>query len=227
MPTTLAPVEIGEQRRLDLAYPADEPWLYQLPERLAAGVLLVAAAPLIMVSAGAVMVLSGRSPFVAHRRVGYRGRELWLWKIRTMWPREGQPTKDELGLVQRIDREPAVDVKPRQDDRVTSGFAAFCRRHSIDELPQIAQVAMGGMSLIGPRPVTYGEFMRHYAPYAAEMLSRRPGLTGLWQTSGRSSLSYAERVELDLQLVREGGWRRAWQILWRTVPAVITGKNAW
>jgi lipopolysaccharide/colanic/teichoic acid biosynthesis glycosyltransferase len=85
----------------------------------------------------------------------------------------------------------------------------------------------GEMSLVGPRPLTRGELTEHYGAQAGEILTRKPGLTGYWQTRGRSRLSYAERVALDLQLVRDLSTRLYLQLLLRTIPELMRGDNAW
>jgi lipopolysaccharide/colanic/teichoic acid biosynthesis glycosyltransferase len=110
---------------------------------------------------------------------------------------------------------------------VTHAFAAFCRRHSIDELPQLWHVLRGEMSLVGPRPLTRREIQANYAGCADEILEVNPGITGLWQVSGRSRLSYAERREMDLRLVRERSGKLYAKILAKTLAAVLTGRNAW
>ena len=100
------------------------------------------------------------------------------------------------------------------------------RRLSVDELPQLAHVAAGRMALAGPRPITFGEMRRHYGECAAEVLSVKPGITGLWQVCGRSRLSYRQRRRLDLFFVRRGCGRLYAWILLRTLPAVVRGENA-
>jgi lipopolysaccharide/colanic/teichoic acid biosynthesis glycosyltransferase/O-antigen ligase len=196
-------------------------------DRIAGGVLFTASLPVLTGAALITCILSRRSPFIAHLRVGRNGDRFWVWKLRTMWPREQAELPGELGWVQRIDCEPPAAIKPEDDRRVTSRFARFCRHYSIDELPQLFQVLRGDMSLVGPRPLTPGELARHYGVKAQEILSLKPGLTGYWQTQGRNSLSYAERVDLDLQLARDLSAALYLQLLFRTVPQVLRGKNAW
>ena len=108
-----------------------------------------------------------------------------------------------------------------------NSFARFCRRHSIDELPQLWHVIRGQMSLVGPRPVTGSELQRYYSRDASEMLEIKPGIAGLWQISGRSRLSYEERRDLDLRFVRTRTLRMYFRILLRTIPEVLTGENSW
>jgi exopolysaccharide production protein ExoY len=193
-----------------------------------AGALLFAISLLLVIPAAiATYILSRRSPFIAHLRIGKYGRAFWVWKLRTMWPREQPTSASEQGWVERIECEPPLETKPRADHRVTSRFAQFCRRHSIDELPQFLHVMRGEMSLVGPRPLTRGELKKHYGGRATEILALKPGLTGYWQTRGRSRLSYAERVALDLQLVRDFSARVYFQLLLRTIPELLRGENAW
>jgi exopolysaccharide production protein ExoY len=192
------------------------------------GALLFIASLLLMVPAAiATSILSRRSPFIAHLRIGKDGKAFWVWKLRTMWPRRQPASPRERGWVQRIECDPPHRTKSPRDARITSRFAQFCRRHSIDELPQFWHVMRGQMSLVGPRPLTRGELMQHYGARASEILTRKPGLTGYWQTRGRSRLSYSERVALDLLLVRDLSTRVYLQLLLRTLPELVSGDNAW
>ncbi len=207
-------VEPGQLRGADIA------------ERAAGIFLLAAAGPILAVSALVLAILSHRSPLVAHRRIGARGTPFWMLKLRTMWPR-GQAPLVSAGWIEHIDAEPGRDSKDPCDARVTSRFAAFCRRHSIDELPQLWHVVCGEMSLVGPRPLTRSEVIRHYGEHADELLSVKPGLTGLWQVCGRSSIEFPQRSAMDLELVRSLRPRVYLMILARTLPALMTGKGAW
>ena len=174
----------------------------------------------------ATAVLSGQSPLIAHRRLGLGGHPFWVLKFRTMW-RPGPRPAASLTLVEYIVDETGPRQKGVQDDRITSRFARFCRRHSIDELPQLLHVVRGQMSLVGPRPVTASEWKLHYHPHAAGVLDVKPGLSGLWQIMGRSRLSYEERRDLDLALVRNRSLKLYFQILWWTLPQVWSGRDAW
>jgi lipopolysaccharide/colanic/teichoic acid biosynthesis glycosyltransferase len=193
-------------------------------ERTAAFVLLMLALPLLAVCGLALGLLSGRTPLIAHRRVGFRGAPLGMLKLRTMWDGE---TRRGTGWIEHIDDDDGPELKSAEDTRVSSRFARFCRRHSIDELPQLWHVVSGEMSLVGPRPITERELHRYYGANAAEVLEAKPGLAGLWQVSGRSRLSYAERCRLDLELVRRRSLPLYCAILLRTVPEVFRGKNTW
>jgi exopolysaccharide production protein ExoY len=131
-------------------------------------------------------------------------------------------------FVERIAEEPTVTApKLVEDPRIGNRFAAFCRKYSIDEMPQLWQVAMGEMALIGPRPLTELEVRLYYGANATRLLSRKPGITGLWQIRGRSSLSYRRRRRLDLYLDRHWSLKLYLYIAVSTIPAIVTGKNAW
>jgi exopolysaccharide production protein ExoY len=183
-------------------------------EPVAAAVALLLLLPVLIVVAAAITSLSRRSPLIRHTRVGWRGETLAMWKFRTMW-----------AAGDAVDYDPTV--KSADDPRVTSRFAAWCRRTSIDELPQLFHVVRGQMSFVGPRPITRVEIDRFYGDCAAELLSLRPGLTGLWQLMGRNRLSYAKRRELDLLLVRRASAGLYFSILLKTVPKVLTGTGAY
>ncbi len=205
---------------------APRPWLAEAVERVTGLILFSAAIPVIATSAFAVAALSRRSPFVAHLRVGRHGRHFWVLKLRTMWNRL-QPNRRERGWVEHIVADPGDDAKDPADPRVASRFAAFCRRHSIDEFPQLWHIARGEMSLVGPRPLTQSELDRHYGANSAELLSVKPGITGLWQVYGRSAIRFPERSAMDLELVRKLTPKLYLKILLRTLPALAFGKGAW
>ena len=195
-------------------------------ERVAGAAVLIAASPVIGASAATIALLSRRSPFIAHQRVGEAGELLWVWKLRTMWSRQ-PPEPREQGWVEYIVAEPPRGPKNPSDLRVTSRFAKFMRRHSIDELPQLWHVARGEMALVGPRPLTRTEIVRYYGSRADELLSVKPGITGIWQTRGRSAIKFPERAAMDLELINSRSARTYISILLRTLPALFHGKGAW
>jgi lipopolysaccharide/colanic/teichoic acid biosynthesis glycosyltransferase len=183
-------------------------------ERLAAGLLLIVLSPAMLVLGAGIAALSRCSPWILHARVGLGGAGFRMLKLRTMWGGEGNV-------------ESVAEIKTARDPRVTSRAAAFCRRYSLDELPQLLHVVSGRMSLVGPRPLTPSELKRHYGSAAAEVVSVKPGMTGLWQVVGRSRLTYAQRRRLDLFFVRHASPELYFRILLRTIPRVLTGKDSW
>jgi exopolysaccharide production protein ExoY len=200
-------------------------------ERIAALVLLALAWPAILISAAVIWRLSGRAPFIAHRRVGWRGSVLWMLKLRTMWEPDSRPQVGRgwmgRGWIEFIADDAGPGLKRSRDARVPHAFARFCRRHSIDELPQLWHVVRGEMLLVGPRPITRRELGEYYGAEADEILRIKPGIAGLWQASGRNRLTYRERVSLDLEFVRHRSPGMYFRILLRTMSEVWTGAGAW
>jgi lipopolysaccharide/colanic/teichoic acid biosynthesis glycosyltransferase len=194
-------------------------------ERAVSLLALVALSPLLLSVGVTVLVLSRRSPLVAHLRVGRFGVPFWTLKFRTMW--DGARGAAGPWPIEYVVDEWAAVSKSAGDPRVTSRFARFCRRYSIDELPQLLNVVRGEMSLVGPRPLIEHELAAYYGRDAAEVLLEKPGITGLWQVMGRSRLSYNQRRRLDLYLARNRSVRLYLSILWRTAPVVLGGHDGW
>jgi lipopolysaccharide/colanic/teichoic acid biosynthesis glycosyltransferase len=152
---------------------------------------------------------------------------MWVLKVRTMW---GNSSAGGLWpLVEYIRASDADCLVPKtaKDPRVTNRFAALCRRLSVDELPQLWHVIRGEMALVGPRPLTRYELNTYYGSAATTVLKKKPGLSGLWQISGRSRLSYAQRRRLDLFMIRKWSVSLYCRILLKTIPRVLVGKDAW
>ena len=161
---------------------------------LASIVLLVMIAPL-MAFIGLIVALDGGRPIYSHWRVGLGGRRFRCHKFRSMVLDAEARLNELLACDPAAAEEWARDQKLTKDPRVTR-FGAFLRKSSLDELPQLVNVLRGEMSLVGPRPVTEKELER-YGVFARHYLSVKPGITGLWQVSGRNNLDYGERVRLD------------------------------
>jgi exopolysaccharide production protein ExoY len=175
-----------------------------------------------------VLIATEKGPiFFGHRRIGRHRKEFLCWKFRTM-----HPSAERL-LAELLARDPVAKAewvatrKLRQDPRITR-VGRFLRATSLDELPQLFNVIRGDMSLVGPRPITLDELSHFYAEdTAAAYLSIRPGITGLWQVSGRGTASYQERVALDLAYARNPSLRGDFRILARTVRVVLSRQGAW
>jgi exopolysaccharide production protein ExoY len=191
---------------------------------MGAVVLLVLCAPLMAMVALAVK-LDGGPVFFGHTRVGYGNRKFSCWKFRTM------VVNADKVLADILEKDPAAremwsrEFKLLDDPRV-NWFGKFLRASSIDELPQVWNVIRGDMSLVGPRPVTIQE-LEKYGVLVTEYLSCRPGITGLWQVSGRSTLTYPERVALDAQYVRTWSFTADLMIIFRTIHVVIRRRGAY
>ena len=183
--------------------------------------LLCAAAPVIAVAAVAVRLTSPGPAFFPQERVGQDGRGFTMWKLRSMV----QDADGRLAALAAHSDADGLLFKMREDPRVTS-VGRWLRRFSIDELPQLWNVLRGDMSLVGPRPPLPGEYAR-YHDATHRRLRVKPGLTGLWQVSGRSDLPWEEAVRLDLRYVDNWSPTMDLQILARTLRAVLTGSGAY
>lgn len=194
-----------------------------LNQALALLVLLMIS-PLLLFIAFRIWRVDGAPLTFAHYRVGLGGRLFRCYKFRTMVRNSAEVLADLLNHDAEAREEWERDHKLRNDPRVT-GIGHFLRKTSLDELPQLFNILRGEMHFVGPRPVTVGE-LRRYGSRKRHYLSVKPGLTGLWQVSGRNNTTYEERVEFDSEYVeRRSPWFDSW-ILVRTVKVVITRDGA-
>lgn len=167
--------------------------------------------------------LDSKGPvFFSQTRVGEGGREFRCWKLRSMFI-DAEERKQELE--QHNESEGGVIFKMKRDPRITR-VGRFIRKASIDELPQLWNVFIGDMSLVGPRPALPAE-VAGYTPYERGRLSVKPGITCLWQISGRSDLPFEQQVQLDIEYARVRSLRKDIEILLRTVPAVLFARGAY
>jgi exopolysaccharide biosynthesis polyprenyl glycosylphosphotransferase len=189
-------------------------------DRVGALVMLALTAPVMLVAAVAIIVDTRGPVLFKQRRAGRDGKEFTILKFRTMVRDADRHTK---ALV--VNEGAGVLFKMRRDPRVTR-VGAVLRRFSIDELPSLFNVLAGAMSLVGPRPPLPEEIAR-YEPDVRRRLLVKPGLTGLWQVSGRSDLPWEDAIRLDLQYVEDWSLALDAMILWKTVRAVISGQGAY
>ncbi|MEO6081600.1 MAG: sugar transferase [Umezawaea sp.] len=190
-------------------------------DRVGAAVLVLAFTPLLLAVSAAVLIDSRGPVFYRQRRVGKDGAEFTIIKFRTM-----VTNADVLrAKLTAVNEGSGVLFKMRKDPRVTK-VGRLLRRYSIDELPQLLNVLTGTMSLVGPRPPLPEESAK-YAPEVRRRLLVKPGLTGLWQVSGRSDLSWEESVRLDLRYVEDWSLALDAMILWKTARAVFSGEGAY
>jgi exopolysaccharide biosynthesis polyprenyl glycosylphosphotransferase len=192
-------------------------------DRIAAAMLLLLFAPLLLVLAVMVRRDSSGPALFTQLRVGRDGRLFKVFKFRTMCLGADRVV-DALADDNESDRA-GVLFKMRQDPRITR-IGGVLRKYSLDELPQLLNVVRGEMSLIGPRPALPSE-VDAYAPDVRRRLAVKPGLTGLWQVSGRSDLSWEETVRLDLQYVDNWSWILDVKIAIKTFRAVVTHQGAY
>lgn len=170
--------------------------------------------------------LDSRGPACfTQKRYGRDGRVFTLWKLRSMSANADAALPAVLADCEDKSAEWAEHGKLRCDPRLTR-LGRWLRRSSLDELPQLFNVLRGEMSLVGPRPIPLVERGR-YGEAFGDYGRVRPGLTGLWQVSGRNELKYAERIALDRRYVGSRSWRLELRILWRTLGAVWSGRGAY
>ena len=179
----------------------------------------------ILVVIGICVLVSGRPVFFSHERVGLNGKKFKCYKFRSMMP-NAQELLDELLLNDPAAREEwNREFKLKNDPRVTK-IGHFLRKTSLDEIPQLWNVLKGEMSLVGPRPITEKELDK-YKTSARHYLKTKPGLTGLWQISGRSDISYGERVTLDRWYAKNWSVMSDLAILLKTVQVIKNRKGAY
>jgi lipopolysaccharide/colanic/teichoic acid biosynthesis glycosyltransferase len=184
-----------------------------------AGLLVLAPAMVLM----AVLIkLDSPGPIFYRRRVmGLNGRKFHALKFRTMRVDGDAILANNPELLDTL----ATTHKIKDDPRITRiGF--YLRRYSLDELPQLVNVLLGDMSLVGPRIISPPE-LEQYGQWALNLLTVRPGLTGLWQVSGRSDVSYDERVRLDMFYIRNYSIWLDIQLIMQTIPVVLSGRGAY
>ena len=160
-----------------------------------------------------------------HRRIGKGGKEFYCYKFRTMCMDSKEKLKKLLEMNPEAKKEWTENFKLKHDPRVTRS-GSFLRSTSLDELPQIFNVLKGEMSLVGPRPIIKEE-IHYYGKYIDDYYMVQPGITGLWQTSGRSDTGYEQRVQMDTWYVRNWDFWFDVVLLWRTLKVVIQRKGAY
>ncbi|MCA0044218.1 exopolysaccharide biosynthesis polyprenyl glycosylphosphotransferase [Celeribacter sp. ASW11-22] len=185
------------------------------------GILVATLAPFMLIVAALIRFESKGPALFKQERVGRNGRHFTIYKFRSMY----QDAEDRLAAIRAQSDREGICFKARQDPRVTR-MGRFLRRTSLDELPQIFNVLLGHMSLVGPRPALPRE-VEQYPAAAKERLNARPGITGLWQVSGRADISFDKMVDMDVAYVRSRSVVLDIFILAMTVRAVISGRGAY
>jgi exopolysaccharide biosynthesis polyprenyl glycosylphosphotransferase len=185
-----------------------------------AATALVLLSPLLLVVA-ALIKLTSRGPiFFKQERVGLFGRPFSMLKFRTMIP-NADAMKDKL---QALNEQSGPVFKIKNDPRITP-IGRILRKHSIDELPQLVNVLRGDMSVVGPRPPVPREVVE-YQPWQRRRLSVRPGLTCIWQVSGRNQISFQDWMYLDMRYIDHWSFRKDLTLVLKTIPVVLTGSGA-
>src|SRR5208283_5518919 len=205
----LTPIQAAVKRTIDLVVSA---------------VLLIALSPVMAAIAAAIKLASPGTVLFRQRRLGLNGKPFTLYKFRTMRADAEKILKNSPSLYAKF-LENNFKLPKGEDPRLAP-LGRFLRAASLDELPQLFNVLIGEMSLVGPRPIVPHEAVQ-YGDSAMLFMSAKPGMTGNWQVNGRSEIAeYEKRVELDLEYIRDQSIGKDLEILLRTVPAVLRRRGA-
>jgi undecaprenyl-phosphate galactose phosphotransferase len=188
--------------------------------------VLILGAPIFLLVALLILCTSRGKVVFSHERIGRGGKPFRCYKFRTMYADSEIRLKEILENDPQAKKEWETRFKLQNDPRVTP-VGKFLRKTSLDELPQFWNVLKGDLSIVGPRPVVMKEVHTYLGPKAHKILSIRPGITGLWQVSGRSDTSYETRVHLDEQYVEKRSFMLDLRLIAKTIPAMISSRGAY
>jgi undecaprenyl-phosphate galactose phosphotransferase len=193
---------------------------------LFSSLVLIIASPMLLLIAVAIRFFSKGKVVYAHERIGRGGKSFRCLKFRTMYADADQRLIDILANNPEMRKEWEQNHKLKNDPRVTP-IGKFLRKTSLDEFPQFFNVLRGDLSVVGPRPVVRSEIQKHIGAKASTILSVRPGITGLWQVSGRSDTSYTTRIQLDEKYIQEQSFLLDLKLICKTVPCMLWSKGAY
>jgi exopolysaccharide biosynthesis polyprenyl glycosylphosphotransferase len=188
---------------------------------IVASAALLALLPLLVIVALAIKLTSRGPVFFVQQRMGYHKRSFRLFKFRTMV----MDAEARMKEIEHLNEKEGPIFKIKNDPRITP-VGRFLRKTSIDELPQLLNVLLGDMSLVGPRPLSMRDALGMSEAWQKRRFSVKPGITGLWQVSGRSDLSFERWMQLDLEYIDRWSLGLDFRILLRTIPAVLSGHGA-
>jgi exopolysaccharide biosynthesis polyprenyl glycosylphosphotransferase len=197
-------------------------FIKRLMDFSAALIGLLLLSPVFLLLALLIVIEDGWPVFYTQKRIGQYGRVFPFYKFRSM---VRNADKIKAQLQQQNESKDGVIFKMKHDPRITR-IGRFIRRYSLDELPQLFNVLIGDMSLVGPRPPIPSE-VAQYTLEDRKRLDVKPGLTCIWQISGRSDIPFREQVRLDVRYIRNQGFWTDLLILLKTIPAVLLGKGAY
>ena len=186
------------------------------------GGALIALSPLLIITILAIKLESPGAAFFQQTRVGKNGKTFTMWKFRSMFI-DAEARKAELE--RKNEMSGGVIFKMKNDPRITR-IGRFIRKFSIDELPQIWNVLCGDMSIVGPRPALPSE-VSQYSLLERQRLRLKPGITCIWQVSGRSDIPFKQQVELDRRYISQSSFFTDLILILKTIPAVITAKGSY
>ena len=207
---------------IELPYPRLQLWAKRALDLIVALVLLILVSPLWLLIVLWIRLDSPGPALFKQVRIGLRGKPYKVYKFRTMLPNADALMKEKLANVKELDN---FVFQDKNDPRITKS-GRFLRKTSLDELPQLLNILIGNMSLVGPRPEV-PEIVKHYTPEQRQRLNVLPGVTGLAQVNGRSELTLGETIAYDLEYVRNWSFWLDLKILWKTIFVVLTGKGAY
>jgi len=213
--------DLGGRPYIGFAAKARVSWLKRATDLALGSTLLVVLAPLFLIIAIAIWLESAGPVFYRQLRVGKDGKRFQIYKFRSMH----QDADRQLAQLRTKNEATGPLFKMREDPRVTR-VGRVLRRLSLDEFPQLFNVVCGEMSLVGPRPPVPAE-VAEYEDWQLGRLRAVPGMTGLWQVSGRSEVSFHDMVRLDLHYIRHWSFSLDLELLWRTISAVLTHRGAY
>ncbi len=190
---------------------------------------IVLSFPIMGVIAAGIKLTDGGPVLYKQERPGLQGKPFTLYKFRTMHPDNGKILEEYLKKNPKAMEEWKKYKKLKEHDPRLTPIGRILRKLSLDELPQLFNVLKGDMSIVGPRPYLWQELKEHNIPKETveEILSVKPGITGLWQVSGRNELPFSERIRLDLEYVRTVSFKKDIWIMFKTFYVVLTGKGAY
>lgn len=188
--------------------------------------VLLLGLPVFLLIALAVKCSSRGPIFYSHERIGRGGKPFACYKFRTMYCDADKRLEELLRQQPLLQEEWEETHKLKNDPRVTP-LGVFLRKSSLDELPQFWNVLRGDLSVVGPRPVVHQEVQKHFGAKAGVILSIRPGLTGIWQVSGRSDMAYTMRIQLDELYVDTQSLLLDLKLIAKTIPAMLFSRGAY
>lgn len=219
-------IKIGNIVLLDAALDYQrKPFLYRFIKRsfdvtASLGTLIVLSWFMLLI-AFLIYIEDGGNPFFAQDRAGKDGKKFRFYKFRSMCVN----AEELFAKMQKQNEQTGNAFKIKDDPRITK-IGRFIRKYSIDELPQLVNVLKGDMSIVGPRPILFHQ-MEACSEYDRQRLAVRPGLTCIWQISGRANIKWKEWVELDLKYIREMSLWNDIRIILKTIPVVLSGDGAY
>ena len=197
----------------------------QIFDKVFAVFFIILTLPLFLLIAALVKLTSRGPVFYKQERLGYRGKPFRILKFRTMVVDADRVLEDYLRRNPQLREEYEKYFKLKKDPRITP-LGRILRKTSLDELPQLFNILLGNMSVVGPRPIIQEEVVK-YGENAEKLFSVKPGLTGLWQVSGRADLTYDERVKLDMEYIERQNFFLDLFIILKTVPVIFKGHGAY